>query len=87
MRSQHYVKYRGGSSAAPVQRWQPYYVGHKYLVVITDSKKATNCCSILFSKCKTYNTLFLRAVTVMGEMIAQDSLLVTLLPQNTNTNF
>jgi len=23
----------------------------------------------------------------MGEMIAQDSLLVTLLPQNTNTNF
>jgi len=34
-----------------------------------------------------YNTLFLRGVTVMGEMTAQDSVLVTLLPQNTNTNF
>jgi len=34
-----------------------------------------------------YNTLFLRVVAVMGEMIAQDSVLVTLLPQNTNTKF
>jgi hypothetical protein len=73
MRCQHYVKYGGGPSVAPVQRWQPYYLGHKYLVVITDSKNATNCCSILFSKCKMYNTLFLRGVTVMGEMTAQDS--------------
>jgi len=87
MRYQQYVKYRGGRSVAPVQRWQPSYVGRKYLVVITDSKNATNCCSTLLSDCKMYNTLFLRCVTVMGEMTDQDSVLVTSLPQNTNTKF
>ena len=55
-------------------------------MVITDSKNATDCCSTLFSECKMYDTLFLRGVTVMGEMRAQDSDFVTLLPVITNTN-